>query len=65
MSTIRTTIDDSLLEFAHQYGLTFVMVASYFGSGSVFIASQAGVMHGSPCCGPPSAPPCSGSWLRT
>nr|WP_249361554.1 Nramp family divalent metal transporter [Haloterrigena sp. H1] len=29
-----------------QYGLAFVMVASYFGSGSVFIASQAGVMHG-------------------
>ncbi|MDQ2051061.1 divalent metal cation transporter [Natronolimnohabitans sp. A-GB9] len=29
-----------------EYGLAFVMVASYFGSGSVFIASQAGVMHG-------------------
>ena len=29
-----------------EYGLSFVMVASYFGSGSVFIASQAGVMHG-------------------
>jgi len=29
-----------------KYGLAFVMVASYFGSGSVFIASQAGVMHG-------------------
>ena len=29
-----------------EYGLAFVMVASYFGSGSVFIASQAGVMYG-------------------
>ncbi|RKD98285.1 Nramp family divalent metal transporter [Halopiger aswanensis] len=29
-----------------EYGLAFVMVASYFGSGSVYIASQAGVMHG-------------------
>lgn len=29
-----------------EYGLAFVMVASYFGSGSVFIASQAGVAHG-------------------
>jgi manganese transport protein len=29
-----------------EYGLAFVMIASYFGSGSVFIASQAGVAHG-------------------
>jgi len=37
---------DYLAGQAQQYGLAFVMVASYFGSGSVFIASQAGVMHG-------------------
>ncbi|MDL5362052.1 NRAMP family divalent metal transporter [Halalkalicoccus sp. NIPERK01] len=33
-------------EAIKEYGLAFVMVASYFGSGSVFIASQAGVAHG-------------------
>ncbi|WP_224335856.1 NRAMP family divalent metal transporter [Haloprofundus halobius] len=32
--------------FFQKYGLAFVMVASYFGSGSVFIASQAGVKFG-------------------
>ncbi|KTG11282.1 iron transporter [Haloprofundus marisrubri] len=32
--------------FFQKYGLAFVMVASYFGSGSVFIASQAGVQFG-------------------
>jgi manganese transport protein len=36
----------AIADFAHKYGLAFVMVASYFGSGSVFIASQAGVAHG-------------------
>ncbi|MDQ2051341.1 divalent metal cation transporter [Natronolimnohabitans sp. A-GB9] len=46
MSTIRKSVDDTVLDFAHKYGLAFVMVASYFGSGSVFIASQAGVLHG-------------------
>ncbi|EMA47076.1 Mn2+ and Fe2+ transporter-like protein [Halobiforma nitratireducens JCM 10879] len=46
MSTIRATVDDTVLDFAHRYGLAFVMVASYFGSGSVFIVSQAGVLHG-------------------
>ncbi|AGB38127.1 NRAMP family divalent metal transporter [Natronococcus occultus] len=35
-----------LSEAVQEYGLAFVMVASYFGSGSVFIASQAGIMHG-------------------
>lgn len=33
-------------EFFRKYGLAFVMVASYFGSGSVFIASSAGVRYG-------------------
>ncbi|WP_224268991.1 NRAMP family divalent metal transporter [Haloprofundus salinisoli] len=33
-------------KFFEKYGLAFVMVASYFGSGSVFIASQAGVQFG-------------------
>ncbi|SEH17982.1 Mn2+ and Fe2+ transporters of the NRAMP family [Natronorubrum sediminis] len=37
---------DELSKAIGEYGLAFVMVASYFGSGSVFIASQAGVMHG-------------------
>ena len=32
--------------FFQKYGLAFVMVASYFGSGSVFIASSAGVRYG-------------------
>ncbi len=32
--------------FFEKYGLGFVMVASYFGSGSVFIASSAGVRYG-------------------
>jgi Mn2+/Fe2+ NRAMP family transporter len=32
--------------FFDKYGLSFVMVASYFGSGSIFIASQAGVEYG-------------------
>jgi Mn2+/Fe2+ NRAMP family transporter len=36
----------SVREFFDQYGLAFVMVASYFGSGSVFIASSAGVQFG-------------------
>lgn len=33
-------------EFFRKYGLAFVMVASYFGSGSIFIASSAGVQYG-------------------
>lgn len=37
---------DEVSAFVKEYGLAFVMVASYFGSGSVFIASQAGVAHG-------------------
>ncbi len=37
---------DQVSAFVKEYGLAFVMVASYFGSGSVFIASQAGVAHG-------------------
>ena len=32
--------------FFGKYGLAFVMVASYFGSGSIFIASSAGVRFG-------------------
>jgi manganese transport protein len=32
--------------FFNKYGLSFIMVASYFGSGSIFIASQAGVEYG-------------------
>ena len=32
--------------FFDKFGLSFVMVASYFGSGSIFIASQAGVEYG-------------------
>jgi len=32
--------------FFDRYGLSFIMVASYFGSGSIFIASQAGVEYG-------------------
>jgi len=35
-----------LKEFFKNYGLSFVMVASYFGSGSIFIASLAGVEYG-------------------
>ncbi|MFC4548829.1 MULTISPECIES: NRAMP family divalent metal transporter [Halorussus] len=36
----------SAAEFFQKYGLAFVMVASYFGSGSIFIASSAGVRYG-------------------
>jgi len=46
MSTQTASVLDSITGLAEQYGLAFVMVASYFGSGSVYIASQAGVMHG-------------------
>ncbi len=46
MRAIREIYADDPAAFARKYGLAFVMVASYFGSGSVFIASQAGVMHG-------------------
>lgn len=35
-----------IANFFEKYGLSFVMVASYFGSGSIFIASQAGVEYG-------------------
>lgn len=35
-----------LKRFFDKYGLSFIMVASYFGSGSVYIASQAGVEYG-------------------
>jgi manganese transport protein len=41
-----TRIAQELSDAVQEYGLAFVMVASYFGSGSVFIASQAGLMHG-------------------
>ncbi|WIV68089.1 NRAMP family divalent metal transporter [Natrialbaceae archaeon AArc-T1-2] len=46
MSLREATLVEDLTGHVQQYGLAFVMVASYFGSGSVFIASQAGVMHG-------------------
>ena len=36
----------SITGLFEKYGLAFVMVASYFGSGSVFIASSAGVRYG-------------------
>ena len=36
----------SVSGFFEKYGLALVMVASYFGSGSVFIASSAGVRYG-------------------
>ena len=32
--------------FFERFGLAFVMVASYFGAGSIFIASSAGVRYG-------------------
>ena len=35
-----------IVNFFEKYGLSFIMVASYFGSGSIFIASQAGVEYG-------------------
>jgi len=35
-----------LKAFFDKYGLSFVMVASYFGSGSIFIAADAGVRYG-------------------
>lgn len=35
-----------LSQFFDRFGLAFVMVASYFGSGSVFIMSSAGVQFG-------------------
>ncbi|WP_129112613.1 Nramp family divalent metal transporter [Halegenticoccus tardaugens] len=37
---------DTASGFFQEYGLAFVMVASYFGSGSVYIASSAGVRYG-------------------
>ncbi|WP_440007142.1 NRAMP family divalent metal transporter [Halomicrococcus sp. SG-WS-1] len=39
-------VDSTITDFFGKYGLAFVMVASYFGSGSVFIASSAGVRYG-------------------
>ncbi|MFC6835393.1 NRAMP family divalent metal transporter [Halomarina ordinaria] len=52
MATDETTavtgsaVGASIQKFFDEYGLGFVMVASYFGSGSVFIASSAGVRYG-------------------
>lgn len=37
---------DFFSNFFDRYGLSFIMVASYFGSGSIYIASQAGVEYG-------------------
>jgi manganese transport protein len=45
-SYVSVVQDMSISEFFRKYGLAFVMVASYFGSGSVFIASSAGVRYG-------------------
>jgi len=39
-------MDKLIANFFDRYGLSFIMVASYFGSGSIFIASQAGVEYG-------------------
>ncbi|WP_408960146.1 NRAMP family divalent metal transporter [Natrinema sp. 74] len=39
---VKTTVSDVF----RKYGLAFVMVAGYFGSGSIFIASSAGVRYG-------------------
>lgn len=44
--TFTERISTELSDAIKEYGLAFIMVASYFGSGTVFIASQAGVMHG-------------------
>lgn len=41
-----TFIQSNIKKFFDRFGLSFVMVASYFGSGSIFIASQAGVEYG-------------------
>lgn len=41
-----TFIQPLFKKFFDRFGLSFVMVASYFGSGSIFIASQAGVEYG-------------------
>lgn len=46
MSIRQAAVPDVLNGIVQKYGLAFVMVASYFGSGSVYIASQAGVTHG-------------------
>ncbi|SFF95339.1 NRAMP (natural resistance-associated macrophage protein) metal ion transporters [Halopelagius inordinatus] len=46
MSIRQAAVPDVLSGIVQKYGLAFVMVASYFGSGSVYIASQAGVTHG-------------------
>lgn len=45
-TAIGQRLNDTLSGFFQQYGLAFVMVASYFGSGSIFIASAAGVRFG-------------------
>ncbi|WP_230467196.1 Nramp family divalent metal transporter [Lujinxingia vulgaris] len=39
-------VQSLMKRFFEKYGLSFVMVASYFGSGSIYIASQAGVEYG-------------------
>lgn len=44
--TLREEWPSSLSEFFERFGLAFVMAASYFGSGSVFIMSSAGVQFG-------------------
>ncbi|ELZ33936.1 Mn2+ and Fe2+ transporter-like protein [Halogeometricum pallidum JCM 14848] len=45
-ATSQSGLRDTVSGFFQEYGLAFVMVASYFGSGSVFIASSAGVRYG-------------------
>lgn len=44
--TLREEWPSSHSEFFERFGLAFVMAASYFGSGSVFIMSSAGVQFG-------------------
>jgi manganese transport protein len=45
-SSYRDRVNNTLSGFFQTYGLAFVMVASYFGSGSIFIMSSAGVQFG-------------------
>lgn len=42
----RSILPSFIRNFFDQYGLAFVMVASYFGTGSIFIATEAGLGYG-------------------
>jgi hypothetical protein len=56
---------ETVARFFQEYVLAFVMVSSYFGSGSIFIASSAGVRYGYALIWASSARPYWGSWPRT